>query len=598
MSVQIDDSPAGWPPAVRRRYPHRYAVLDVETTGLVPEVDRVLQVAVTLVDTDGVAERSWSSLVNPQRDPGPAHVHGFTAERLRTAPTFDGIAGELAALLAGRVLVAHNAQFDWSFLSEEMRRSGTSLDVDRRVCTRALAKRLDLPLVNLKLATLAAHWRIPQYRAHDAEDDVRVLVEVFRRQVVAAAEVALDLPLTPCTASARAAQPVRSTSTVLPTRAVRPPRVECPWALPPRWTPGSPLVQGHRIVVSGALDADRADLYARAVAAGLDAKNGVSRATAVIVTNDRGIRTRKVLDASAYGVPLIDEREFERLLRAVAPGVPLAGAVVAAPVTPPVGRTVGPFSRRRVLVLGGPHAVAAQVRESVVARGGVAAVRLTMSVTEFVALAGAEADPRWARIQELGLARLDHETWERAGGTALVEEAAVEPVVLPRGGTTDLPADQTEWHLDVSWRDTGQEVDVVALRLDDQETVSADEDLVFYGAPATPDGSVVVAVDTPGEAEVSIDLGRLPADTDRVLVAAALPEGVTFGEVGAVELTLRSPDGTVFARATLDAGTVEQTLVLGQVYRRGGVWRFRAQGQGYETGLAELVTRYGVDVEG
>jgi DNA polymerase-3 subunit epsilon len=68
---------------------------------------------------------------------------------------------------------------------------------------------------------------------------------------------------------------------------------------------------------------------------------------------------------------------------------------------------------------------------------------------------------------------------------------------------------------------------------------------------------VRVGVDTPGEAEVSLDLAALPADTERVLFAAALPEGVTFGDVGAVELTLRSPDGTIAARSTLDAATVE-----------------------------------------
>ncbi|NAZ85954.1 DUF6318 family protein [Kineococcus indalonis] len=180
------------------RYPHRYAVLDVETTGFSAGRDRVVQVAVALVDEHGEVESTWATLVDPERDPGPVHVHGITAERLRGAPLFADVAVELAALLAGRVFVAHNAVFDWGFVAAEMRRAGVALQVEQRLCTRNLAKRLDLPVPDLKLATLAAHWEVRQLRAHDAEDDTRVLVEVLRHALRAAADYDLDLPLTRC----------------------------------------------------------------------------------------------------------------------------------------------------------------------------------------------------------------------------------------------------------------------------------------------------------------------------------------------------------------------------------------------------------------
>jgi DNA polymerase-3 subunit epsilon len=196
VPVSTSGTTAPLPRAVARRYRYRYAVLDVETTGLRPEAgDRVVQIAVTLLDARGAVERSWSSLVDPQRDPGPTHVHGITAEHLVGAPRFARLAPTVAELLQGRVFVAHNARFDWKFVTAEMRAAGVELPVRRRLCTWELAQRLDLPVENLKLATLAEHWGVRQLRPHDAEDDTRVLVEVLREELLEAAEQRIELPL-------------------------------------------------------------------------------------------------------------------------------------------------------------------------------------------------------------------------------------------------------------------------------------------------------------------------------------------------------------------------------------------------------------------
>ncbi|WP_398856752.1 MULTISPECIES: TerD family protein [Streptomyces] len=83
------------------------------------------------------------------------------------------------------------------------------------------------------------------------------------------------------------------------------------------------------------------------------------------------------------------------------------------------------------------------------------------------------------------------------------------------------------------------------------------------------------------------------------MVAAAIDGDVAFGDVGAVQVTA-APDesGAALARTTLDAATSERTLLLAEIYRRGSVWRFRAVGQGYDHGLAELARGYGVEVTG
>jgi len=101
-----------------------YAVIDVETTGLAPRQNRVIEVAVVDVSADGAVERSWSTLLNPERDLGPQDVHGISASDVLFAPTFADIAGHVSAMLTSRVLVAHNIRFDTRFLAAEYDRLG------------------------------------------------------------------------------------------------------------------------------------------------------------------------------------------------------------------------------------------------------------------------------------------------------------------------------------------------------------------------------------------------------------------------------------------------------------------------------------------
>lgn len=100
-----------------------WALVDVETSGLRPGQDRVLSVAVVTLGPHGERTGEFSMLLNPGCDPGPVHVHGLTAERLRGAPTFDQVAGRIGAMLRDRVMVAHNAEFDYDFLAHEFARA-------------------------------------------------------------------------------------------------------------------------------------------------------------------------------------------------------------------------------------------------------------------------------------------------------------------------------------------------------------------------------------------------------------------------------------------------------------------------------------------
>ncbi|NLT53123.1 MAG: hypothetical protein GXX79_00840 [Actinomycetales bacterium] len=159
-----------------------FAVVDLETTGLAANHhDRVVEVAVVLLATDGTVIGEWTSLVDPRRDVGPTCVHGVRARDLVDAPEFADIAVELAGLLAGRVLVAHNLPFEVRFLRAEYGRLGcpdVPLAPDRGVCTMRLGTRY-LPGAPRSLADCCAAAGWTHEDAHQALTDARAAARLL-----------------------------------------------------------------------------------------------------------------------------------------------------------------------------------------------------------------------------------------------------------------------------------------------------------------------------------------------------------------------------------------------------------------------------------
>lgn len=628
-------------------YAHDWALVDVETSGLIARRDRVLSVAVITIGPDGEQTGEFSTLLNPGCDPGPVEVHGLTVERLRGAPTFDQVAGRIGAMLQDRVLVAHNAQFDYDFLAYEFARARMWLPVSQRLCTLALNRQVDPPTDDMKLGTLAAHYGVPQQRAHDALDDTRVLAGILRASLREAARLDLPLPLVAC--------PPRAESQFTP----QPPKTPCAYRNPGRLTPDGPLQQGMKVAITGETAHARAELVGRAVAAGLNMMTSVSRHTSVLVTNEPASGSAKARRALAEGVPVIDEHTFLQLLADVQPGTaheatavavtpatepvaaePVVGPAELAPATasaahpattsaapvpeaaalptaapgvpvpaprqpvPSIGTLDKPLAGRRVLVLGGVHADAAAARTRVVELGGSAAVNLSASVTDVVLLEGGQGDRRMSRITALELPV--HDLRWLTAPTATTPAATTlrpqEPHVMPRGGVIDLPMPHgrpaPEWYVTAGWApQTDYEIDVVAFLLDEDEQVTFDEDFIFYGAPESPAGTVRLLTGGPAEQTIALNLASLPPATRKVVVAAAIDGAATFGTVGAIQIgTAPGSSGAPLARATLDAATTERTMLLAEIYRRGPVWRLRAVGQGYDHGLDALARGYGVDI--
>lgn len=319
-------APPDWPAA----YPQQgYAVVDVETTGLARD-DRIVSAAVYRLDARGEVEDHWYTLVNPERDPGPVWIHGLTSDVLEGAPLFKDVAEEFSRRLDGRVLVAHNAVFDWQMIAREYARAECEAPVRQRLCTIVLSKELGLPLPNHKLETLAAHFGVVQQKAHHALDDARVLAEAFRPSLRTAAARGVRLPLHECRPLTewqdRPAPPSSSSPWIgrqagasrYPTnwRPARK-RPSCPYPNPGRYEDGRRLKQGMRVAFSGDTSTERELLEDRATEAGLHVSSSISRLTSLLVTNDPDSGTSKVLKARQFGTPVLDEAAFGQLLRDV-----------------------------------------------------------------------------------------------------------------------------------------------------------------------------------------------------------------------------------------------------------------------------------------
>jgi len=145
----------------------------------------------------------------------------------------------------------------------------------------------------------------------------------------------------------------------------------------------------------------------------------------------------------------------------------------------------------------------------------------------------------------------------------------------------------------VSWSG-GPTVDVSALLLNQDGKVRSDADFVFYGQPQHPSGSVQHTGAAPGADGLQVRLQAVEADVERIVIGASA-EGRPFGEVSGLVVEIGS-GGAVHARYAVQGASSETAFLLGELYRRSGAWRFRAIGQGYDSGLAGFATDFGVDV--
>ena len=162
----------------------RFAVVDVETSGLSLHRHHVLKVGLVVVDGNGTVLDRWSSLIAPKRWPwfrvGPSRLHGIHRRDLRNAPAGADVLQELATRLRGAQFVAHNAKFDVAFLRKAARVHGVDLQLGPPLCTLTLSRRLDPNrLLTHRLVDLCVRYDVELVRPHDALADADATAAVL-----------------------------------------------------------------------------------------------------------------------------------------------------------------------------------------------------------------------------------------------------------------------------------------------------------------------------------------------------------------------------------------------------------------------------------
>lgn len=158
----------------------RFVAFDLETTGTLPGVDRIVEIgAVRFVD--GEVDSLYATLVDPKIaiPEAASRVNGILDDMVRGKPTVDQLLPSFAEFCGDDIMVAHNAAFDTQFLISDIKKFETPAPRGLVLDTYAMAKRLFPGLPNYKLGTLVQHLNIQAGEFHRAEADANYCGQLF-----------------------------------------------------------------------------------------------------------------------------------------------------------------------------------------------------------------------------------------------------------------------------------------------------------------------------------------------------------------------------------------------------------------------------------
>ncbi len=156
-----------------------YAIVDIETTGGYAEKHRITEVAIYLHDGIRVTD-SFRTLINPERNI-PYYITGLTGittDMVMSAPSFKEVADDIFKRLEGKVFVAHNAHFDYSFLKKEFEEVGINWQ-SKKLCTVRLSRKIIPGLRSYSLGSLSESLGIEIVNRHRAGGDAEATAKIF-----------------------------------------------------------------------------------------------------------------------------------------------------------------------------------------------------------------------------------------------------------------------------------------------------------------------------------------------------------------------------------------------------------------------------------
>ena len=156
-----------------------YAIIDVETTGGSPSVDRIIEIAVIVYDGENILQQ-YSSLVNPRRpiDKYVTQLTGITDAMVKNAPVFEDIQDKILELTEGNIFVAHNVKFDYGMMRSEYKRLATDY-VRKQIDTVTLARKVLPGFTSYSLGSLCDSLGIKIENRHRALGDAEATVKLL-----------------------------------------------------------------------------------------------------------------------------------------------------------------------------------------------------------------------------------------------------------------------------------------------------------------------------------------------------------------------------------------------------------------------------------
>ena len=162
----------------------QFISFDLETTGFIAGVDKIVEIgAVRFIN--GQIDSVFSTLINPEMDipEGASRVNGITNSMVAGKLTIDRVLPSFAEFCGADVLVAHNANFDFQFLTSEIVRLECAAPTGDILDTCNIARKILPGLPNYKLGTLVQHLEIESSNFHRAEEDATYCGQLFLKLI-------------------------------------------------------------------------------------------------------------------------------------------------------------------------------------------------------------------------------------------------------------------------------------------------------------------------------------------------------------------------------------------------------------------------------
>ena len=160
-------------------FPEGLIAIDLETTGLSPLVDRIIEIAAIKVTKEGISR--YETLVNPEIliPPHTIAIHNITDEMVINSPKLIEVLDDFKDFLGELPIVAHNAKFDLGFIVMGLQREKIKLSSAMIYCSCKMSRITHSEMTNHKLGTLVKELNIPLVNHHRALDDAYASLMVF-----------------------------------------------------------------------------------------------------------------------------------------------------------------------------------------------------------------------------------------------------------------------------------------------------------------------------------------------------------------------------------------------------------------------------------